>query len=241
MPGQVAASSSARTLPVRRNRPGRKSPSTARLTAPSTSGTDCHSSRRTGSAMAPSAASGSALKATASGSRSSRTTVRAILRAVVVLPVALGPVRRIAGSSEKRSESVRSTSLGMYAAVTWIRIPLWPGLQCCFSPDFDAVLGQISRGDSSSSRFGGEPTCTPDSSERVSLTISWCRRNRRQRAQLDPSGRRTPRKSYQPPRLPGLRAGSPTKPASKAARAAVGAPIDRIRVRTTTILVRDRV
>lgn len=61
MPDQ--ASAPRRALPGSRNRPGRESRSTARLTIPTISGTSCHSSRSTGSGIAASAALASKRKA----------------------------------------------------------------------------------------------------------------------------------------------------------------------------------
>jgi hypothetical protein len=85
VPGQVTASRSARTDPVRTNRPARGSRSIARLTAPRTEGTSCHSSSSSGSSYPPSATSGSAWNAAASRGRSRRATPAAWRAAVVVL------------------------------------------------------------------------------------------------------------------------------------------------------------
>ncbi len=79
----------------------------ARLTAPRTAGTDCHSSSSTGSGCTRRAASGSARNAAASASRSRRTTVVASRSAAVVFPAARGPTRRTAGSWAK--SAVRPT------------------------------------------------------------------------------------------------------------------------------------
>ena len=65
VPAHISFESSARTLPVRMNCPAWGSASTARLTAPSTSGTSCHSSMSSGR-EARRAASGSARKAAGS-------------------------------------------------------------------------------------------------------------------------------------------------------------------------------
>ena len=79
-------------------------PRGSRFTAPSTSGTPCHSSSGTGSARSLRAASGLTTNA-AESSESSPTMLCACLAAVVVLPQARGPISITVGSS--------STSLGI--------------------------------------------------------------------------------------------------------------------------------
>ena len=88
--GQNRSAGSVRADPVMRKRPGRRSASMVRLTAPSTSGTICHSSSSTGSARPRSAASGLARNAAAS-SESKRTALLTRRRAVVALVVECCP------------------------------------------------------------------------------------------------------------------------------------------------------
>ena len=103
MPDHPSLPRRARALPVRRNRPGRGSSSTERRTAPINSGTSCHSSSRTGSAIARRAASASKRNAAASAGTSRRTMLRANRLAVVVFPEARGPTTDSAASCENRS------------------------------------------------------------------------------------------------------------------------------------------
>ena len=108
--GHPSSSRSDRTDPVIKKLLGPGRASTARFTAASTSGTNCHSSSSSGRGTSR-APSGSARTAAASASRSRRTIVRACRAAVVVFPHARGPTMRTAGNPAKSSSIRGSTSL----------------------------------------------------------------------------------------------------------------------------------
>lgn len=116
VPGRDADLSGARTFPVRMKLPGGAPWSTARFTAPITSGASCHSSSRIAPgvrrATASSAAVGSARNWAACAGSSSSIVVAANRRAVVVFPIARGPRMDTAGNVAMISSRRWSISLG---------------------------------------------------------------------------------------------------------------------------------
>jgi len=103
-----------RVEPVRMNRPGVKSSSTARRTKSHEGGYLCHSSMRIG--FGPSSSTRGRARASRRTSGSSRLwTVLACSRAVRVLPTARAPSTLIAGRTLNSSGRSRSSTRGLYA------------------------------------------------------------------------------------------------------------------------------
>src|SRR5215472_10158195 len=140
--GQPAAVRSAWLEPVSTKLPGAAPSSTARLTAPSTSGTTCHSSTSNGKGPTASAASGSARTTAASAGRSSRNHSRQWRRPVVVLPHARGPTTRTAGWSASNSSSNRSTIRGRYSGMTNGPIVIQHARHYAFSTQSSAYIAR---------------------------------------------------------------------------------------------------